>query len=574
MPSTTTANSQSRQISKSKDEAIASPTTMSGPTLGGPVATVDDPITRTTPLPPRLSDMESRFYYSGLPSNPILVARTGSTPWEKPTGPEEYPRKKQLGIVGSHGICEIWQVLAPEVCDLLNKGQVDWTSIDPVRIGHGDEHLGPVVLWIGIKPDSQVSYKVNYDTAVQCKELLIGHDIKDVEVEMRKSEIIRLAGPRLFQPVDDINPTAKVRRPFTPTLGTPICAQPTPWAEGTAGFFLNEGGEGKRLLLITARHVVLPTSDNTTYECNSESQRRHDIVIFSDSSFKQHLAFIRDEIDGQSVIIESQVDRIKRLAGRTDDEAIEAQQNAVNVMETAKKTEKALTDFYHELSTQWDTDDRRVLGHLIFSPPIAVGVGTGQYTRDIAVIAVDPDKIDPASFTGNAIDLGFKFSSLKLTKMMYPDPRNPKIFKYPGDRLLWLHGIITEEEMRRPNMYDGNGQPCIMVLKLGKTTDLTVGRANNIFSYTRSYFGDNNFGVSREWAILPFDNKSGAFSDPGDSGSVVVDGAGRIGGLLTGGSGITDATDVTYVTPISFILETIRSNKSLAKAHFKSGQSA
>jgi hypothetical protein len=75
-----------------------------------------------------------------------------------------------------------------------------------------------------------------------------------------------------------------------------------------------------------------------------------------------------------------------------------------------------------------------------------------------------------------------------------------------------------------------------MVIKRGRTTSLTVGRANNVFSFTRRYFGDSR--VSKEWAILPFDSKSGAFSEKGDSGSVVVDGAGRIGGLLTGGSGL------------------------------------
>ena len=49
-----------------------------------------------------------------------------------------------------------------------------------------------MVVWIGINPDSQVSYKDHYDTAVQCKELLMDHDIKDVEVEMRRSKVVRL----------------------------------------------------------------------------------------------------------------------------------------------------------------------------------------------------------------------------------------------------------------------------------------------------------------------------------------------------------------------------------------------
>ena len=97
---------------------------------------------------------------------------------------------------------------------------------------------------------------------------------------------------------------------------------------------------------------------------------------------------------------------------------------------------------------------------------------------------------------------------------------------------------------------------------------------NNIFSYTRIYFGGRYTGVSKEWAILPYDNKSGAFSAKGDSGAVVVDGAGRIGGLLTGGSGPTDSTDVTYVTPIDFVLKAIRSHTSLAKAYPKSDPSA
>jgi hypothetical protein len=50
-------------------------------------------------------------------------------------------------------------------------------------------------------------------------------------------------------------------------------------------------------------------------------------------------------------------------------------------------------------------------------------------------------------------------------------------------------------------------------------------------------------------AIHPYNHKDGAFSTSGDLGSIVVDGLGRIVGLLIGGSGATDSTDVTYVTP-------------------------
>jgi hypothetical protein len=41
-------------------------------------------------------------------------------------------------------------------------------------------------------------------------------------------------------------------------------------------------------------------------------------------------------------------------------------------------------------------------------------------------------------------------------------------------------------------------------------------------------------------AIHPYNHKDGAFSAVGDSGSIVVNGLGRIAGLLTSGSGSTD----------------------------------
>ena len=190
MSSTIVADSQSN---KSKGEVIDSPATMSGPTPGGPVATWRDSMVS----PPPLSDAEAQYYYYGLPSGAPLVARTRSspTPWEKPTGPQADWKRKRLGVADGHRMGEIWNDLAPKICDILGEGQVEWTSIDVVRIGYRDDEHGnpePVVLWIGIKPDTQVSYKVHYNTAFQCKKLLMDHDIVDVEVEMRESEVMLL----------------------------------------------------------------------------------------------------------------------------------------------------------------------------------------------------------------------------------------------------------------------------------------------------------------------------------------------------------------------------------------------
>ena len=56
--------------------------------------------------------------------------------------------------------------------------------------------------------------------------------------------------------------------------------------------------------------------------------------------------------------------------------------------------------------------------------------------------------------------------------------------------------------------------------------------------------------MSKEVAVILRNSKSVPSSEPGGSGSSVVDGEGRIAGLLMGGAGATDSSDYIYVTPI------------------------
>jgi hypothetical protein len=96
----------------------------------------------------------------------------------------------------------------------------------------------------------------------------------------------------------------------------------------------------------------------------------------------------------------------------------------------------------------------------------------------------------------------------------------------------------------------------IMVIKRGSGSGLTVGRLNTICSFTRVCIKDK-LSEMEGVAVLPRNSKSGGFSRPGDSGSAVVDGKGRLAGLLTKGtlSGKNDESDCTYITPIDFLLK-------------------
>jgi len=134
----------------------------------------------------------------------------------------------------------------------------------------------------------------------------------------------------------------------------------------------------------------------------------------------------------------------------------------------------------------------------------------------------------------------------------------PTPFEYPSDRLLPLRGIIEEDKLRSPQMLDTNDERCISVIKNG-FNGMTIGCATGTNSLTREYLKDGSHRTSMQWAIMQYNYKSGAFSGPGDSGAIIVDGKGRIGGLLIGGAGDPDSRfDITYAIPFYWLLQRIK----------------
>jgi hypothetical protein len=139
--------------------------------------------------PPGLSEAEAKDYYAGLPSRPQLVARTSTTPYEEPRGPEAHTKLKELRVVGNHKINKVGDDLAHKVLNILKENKVEWTSTDIVRFGYEGKRSGNVVLWIRVKPGS-LSYQDGIDVAFKCKRVLVDFDLKDVDVEIRESIIV------------------------------------------------------------------------------------------------------------------------------------------------------------------------------------------------------------------------------------------------------------------------------------------------------------------------------------------------------------------------------------------------
>ena len=141
---------------------------------------------------------------------------------------------------------------------------------------------------------------------------------------------------------------------------------------------------------------------------------------------------------------------------------------------------------------------------------------------------------------------------------MYPHPEIRAQFKYPHGGLMQLRDFVKDGELRRPTMFDANNEECFIVVQNGTSTGVTFGRAAGIESFVRDYKECRIHSTSMEIAIYPYSHEDGAFSAPGDSGSVIGDANNRIVGMLTGGAGQTDSIDVTYASPYYFLDECIK----------------
>lgn len=178
--------------------------------------------------------------------------------------------------------------------------------------------------------------------------------------------------------------------------------------------------------------------------------------------------------------------------------------------------------------------------------------------------------LDAENYLGNTINLSTNCTRDEFLDKVKLNPGNHLPFRFPRGSLFKLEGQVPEHDVHNLPMLDNKGEPCLVVFKNGAKTGITVGKANDVASYTRVYH-QNLYQESREWAIITTNKNSGSFSCKGDSGSCVADVYGRVGGILTCGttSIFNDKCDVTYVTPISFIMKTLRANPLFGQARLE-----
>ena len=138
--------------------------------------------------------------------------------------------------------------------------------------------------------------------------------------------------------------------------------------------------------------------------------------------------------------------------------------------------------------------------------------------------------------------------------MFYPLNNSMPVFKFPPNRQLRITGWVTRERLAKPDCFDSNSKRCLIVMKDGNTTDLTVGRYAGLEAYLCDELGKE----STELAIYNYNKQSGDFAAKGDSGSLIFDGKGNMVGILHSGTPKGASNHVTYATPAYWVVEKIK----------------
>jgi hypothetical protein len=245
-----------------------------------------------------------------------------------------------------------------------------------------------------------------HTAAIGCQELLESYKITDVEVEFRESIFARSASPKLLKYVSFKyplpNPSPGVRGPLTPALGLRIAAQATPYAEGTGALYISEGHNRDKVYILSARHVVFPpdAGNNELYN-HIRWEPRRKVLLLGPKAFQALLKSTMISIGKHKRMVDIYKQKLDNL--KDDDDAKGRMEIELNGKERVIKT---LNQFHDEITKYWSEENQRILGHIAYSPPIAVGTGAERYTEDWALIELDRNKIDWNTFKGNVIDLG------------------------------------------------------------------------------------------------------------------------------------------------------------------------
>ncbi|KAF9555861.1 hypothetical protein CPC08DRAFT_737257 [Agrocybe pediades] len=519
-----------------------------------------------TVVPPDLiSPFEKKFWYHGISENPPeLLYRsdleTNHFPTQHP-GERFYtvPTKTAYGVFGTR-LNKVWNTVGPQIRDSVKARGLKYSAIKTARFStvvevYGEETFGPVVVWIAVHPNTTNAEAVR-DATPDILHILNDAQVTGVVVEWYEGTVERLSGPPLMSIEDDISPIFGLNHPFSIGLGIPI-ARVSDDAQGTIALLFREvktsdGNPSNTILALTNKHVV---SLDTTTDYDFDPANPQTILVCGEHRFDRALNEIEDAVNTGLRDAVQLAGYLKDLESKSDGQITEVIQHKRTVLDYKHEDNATLQEFFDEVNEKWRDANNRKLGQVHWAPQISVKVDNHHYTRDIATLVVDEEKLK--NFTGNVVDLGNLHTSTQLNYRFWPVDAIRKNRSIPGNNLqLPIRRALPRHLPINPDTQTKDGEPLYVVGKYGNTSELTFGNYSSMHAYICTESGLE----SREVVVYnsgtekrPADD----FSAKGDSGSLIFNGHGDGLAVLHSGMPRGEDNHVSYATPLWWVLEQV-----------------
>ena len=128
------------------------------------------------------------------------------------------------------------------------------------------------------------------------------------------------------------------------------------------------------------------------------------------NAFADYLAFIQGHIDALIDTVDSLEKRVTTLTRRVEAGGDDAQKSAGELAEYQGELTKirtkidALRQYFVKVKTKWGKLKNRIIGHVVWAPPISVATPPHLFTKDLCVIKLVKYKF--RNLRNNVLSLG------------------------------------------------------------------------------------------------------------------------------------------------------------------------
>ncbi|KII88088.1 hypothetical protein PLICRDRAFT_698552 [Plicaturopsis crispa FD-325 SS-3] len=349
----------------------ASPTFSEADTLYSQLSNDSEALTVVSPA--LISKFEMTYWYYGISGNPPkLMWRSDfeSNPFPLPAlGAHSFkiPQKTAHGVFNTP-LNAVWGTVAPQILASMKAHGLKYSALKTVRFSTvedgKDETLGPVVVWIAVRPNTTNAEAV-HDATPDILNILAESQIDDVTVEWYEGSVERLVDLPLMSVEDNTSPMQSDD------------------AQGTLTLLFREkkasnGDPSDRILALTNKHVA--SVDMTTlYELDVANPQH--ILVCGERRFARAVVKIEDAVNTgfrDAIRLAGELEGLKLKLGGANSTAMRRKQTALDAQNEDNAT---LQTFFDEVQANWQDINGRRLGKVDWAPEISVRVDDRNYTR-------------------------------------------------------------------------------------------------------------------------------------------------------------------------------------------------